>query len=381
MCDRISIILGGKIIARGTVAELRAQAGGEDEHLTPVFLKLTGRRRPSRRSTRACDHPGRPSLPLAPDPRLPGQCGTARRRREKGDGLRLAVFAGLGLFVAAALFAIVFWLSWQLDQYEELGDYLVRLGLSWLFLTFLSFVAFSALVTSLTTFFLSEDLRLLLAAPLDADRLFHSRFAKAAAQAGWMVVAFLAARAPGPGPRPLRRASLLPRRPPDPAALRPHPRRPRGPRHPRSRQHLPGPARPRPPHAHGRCSSPWASSCSCAWCSPSGCCAWRPFPTSPRSSRPCSRPVTPFFPSFWAGELLFSALQGRIDGLHLGALWTTALGPRGPHAPGLRPALLLGLEQGPGGAQGPLHAASPARRAGSTASPCPPLPASSWSRT
>jgi ABC-2 type transport system ATP-binding protein len=42
MCDRISIILGGKIIARGTVAELRTQAGGEDEHLTPVFLKLTG---------------------------------------------------------------------------------------------------------------------------------------------------------------------------------------------------------------------------------------------------------------------------------------------------------------------------------------------------
>jgi ABC-2 type transport system ATP-binding protein len=42
MCDRISIILGGKIIARGTVADLRAQAGGEDEHLTPVFLKLTG---------------------------------------------------------------------------------------------------------------------------------------------------------------------------------------------------------------------------------------------------------------------------------------------------------------------------------------------------
>ena len=42
MCDRISIILGGKIIARGTVAELRALAGGEDEQLTPVFLKLTG---------------------------------------------------------------------------------------------------------------------------------------------------------------------------------------------------------------------------------------------------------------------------------------------------------------------------------------------------
>jgi ABC-2 type transport system ATP-binding protein len=42
MCDRISIILKGKIIARGTVAELRALAGGQDDQLTSVFLKLTG---------------------------------------------------------------------------------------------------------------------------------------------------------------------------------------------------------------------------------------------------------------------------------------------------------------------------------------------------
>jgi len=42
MCDQISIILGGRIIARGTVDELRALAGAEDAPLTPVFLKLTG---------------------------------------------------------------------------------------------------------------------------------------------------------------------------------------------------------------------------------------------------------------------------------------------------------------------------------------------------
>jgi ABC-2 type transport system ATP-binding protein len=54
MCDRISIILKGRIIARGTVDELRAMAAasegrgaaggrGEDIHqLTDVFLKLTG---------------------------------------------------------------------------------------------------------------------------------------------------------------------------------------------------------------------------------------------------------------------------------------------------------------------------------------------------
>jgi ABC-2 type transport system ATP-binding protein len=42
MCDRISIILRGKIIARGTVDELRAMGGSAGEELTPVFLKLTG---------------------------------------------------------------------------------------------------------------------------------------------------------------------------------------------------------------------------------------------------------------------------------------------------------------------------------------------------
>jgi ABC-type multidrug transport system ATPase subunit len=42
MCDRISIILKGRIIANGTVEDLRALAGGQDEALTAVFLKLTG---------------------------------------------------------------------------------------------------------------------------------------------------------------------------------------------------------------------------------------------------------------------------------------------------------------------------------------------------
>jgi ABC-2 type transport system ATP-binding protein len=42
MCDRISIIQAGRIIARGSVDELRALAGSHDDALTPVFLKLTG---------------------------------------------------------------------------------------------------------------------------------------------------------------------------------------------------------------------------------------------------------------------------------------------------------------------------------------------------
>ena len=42
MCQRVSIILKGRIIAQGTVDEVKQLAGGTDEHLTSVFLKLTG---------------------------------------------------------------------------------------------------------------------------------------------------------------------------------------------------------------------------------------------------------------------------------------------------------------------------------------------------
>jgi ABC-2 type transport system ATP-binding protein len=42
MCDRISIILKGRIIARGTVPELRGLAGHPDQQLTEIFLRLTG---------------------------------------------------------------------------------------------------------------------------------------------------------------------------------------------------------------------------------------------------------------------------------------------------------------------------------------------------
>ena len=68
---------------------------------------------------------------------------------------------------------------------------MLRVGLSWLFLTFLSFLAFSGLVTALSTFFLSDDLRLLLVAPVAARRVFHARFMRTLALASWMIVVFL----------------------------------------------------------------------------------------------------------------------------------------------------------------------------------------------
>ena len=113
------------------------------------------------------------------------------RRRERGDLTRGLLFGAVGLVVCAALFEGSFWLAGHLQDYAELGDYLLRIGLSWLFLTFLSFLAFSGVVTALSTFFLADDLRLLVAAPVATRRLFHARFCRTVVQASWMVVIFV----------------------------------------------------------------------------------------------------------------------------------------------------------------------------------------------
>jgi ABC-2 type transport system ATP-binding protein len=42
MCDRIGIIAAGKILASGTMAEIRQQFQAGDQNLEDLFLKLTG---------------------------------------------------------------------------------------------------------------------------------------------------------------------------------------------------------------------------------------------------------------------------------------------------------------------------------------------------
>ena len=46
MCDRIAIIARGRIVAEGSMEELRAQSASGDESLEDIFLRLTGARPP-----------------------------------------------------------------------------------------------------------------------------------------------------------------------------------------------------------------------------------------------------------------------------------------------------------------------------------------------
>jgi ABC-2 type transport system permease protein len=257
---------------------------------------------------------------------LPGLLASRNRarRRERGDLARLALFGGVGTLVALALFTMAFWVTTRLGSYEEFGDFLVRLALSWLFLTFLSFLAFSSLVATLTTFFLSEDLRLLLAAPVSGERLFWARYLRTAGQAGWMVVAFLVpvlfglgtARCAGWGYFLTLVAVVVP------FVLI--------------------------PVALGACVTlglvnvfPARRTRDLLMLTgllfvvvlvlllralrPERLLSVQTLPDITGFFAALQTPVTPLLPSFWAGEAVFAALQGRVDGLHLAALWTTAL--------------------------------------------------------
>ena len=246
------------------------------------------------------------------------------RRRERGDLRRACLFATFGLVVFGALFQGSYWLTGQLEDYAELGDYLLRLGLSWVFLAFLSFLTFSGVVTALSTFFLSDDLRLLLAAPVATRRLFHARFVRTVVQASWMVVIFLApvlmgigrAKCAGPAFYAMTILTVAPFVVIPVAAgtavtlllVNTFPAR-------RARDLL------------MLMGLIFAASLVILlrFIRPEQLLRVESLPDLTDFFARLQSPIGPLLPSFWAGETLFAMLRGERDLLHAAALWTTAL--------------------------------------------------------
>jgi ABC-2 type transport system permease protein len=246
------------------------------------------------------------------------------RRRERGDFARGVLFGGIALIVFAALVQGSYWLTGHLLDYEELGDYLLRIGLSWLFLTFLSFLAFSGIVTALSTFFLADDLRLLVASPVATRRLFHARFFRTVVQASWMVVIFVVpiligigwARCAGPRFYLTAVATVVPFAVIPVAAgtvvtlllVNTFPAR-------RARDIL------------MLMGLLFAASLVVVlrFIRPEQLLRVESLPDLTDFFATLQSPITPLLPSFWAGETLFASLAGGADVTHAAALWTTAL--------------------------------------------------------
>ena len=117
---------------------------------------------------------------------------TLLNQRRRGGGARRMVVLGLG-GLALAL-GIFFGADWFLDRVADVGGSIeaivTRRLLSMVMVFLFSVATFSNLIASFSTYYLADDLQLLMAKPIGARALYVARFVENAWNASWMTVAF-----------------------------------------------------------------------------------------------------------------------------------------------------------------------------------------------
>ena len=106
-----------------------------------------------------------------------------------------AIFKAASLFVLGALFwAGTFYVFFRILVYfqgvPEIGEYLILKLLSMTFLTFFTILLFSNAIISLSSFYLSDDLFLLLSSPASLGKIYMSKLGETLLSSSWMVLLF-----------------------------------------------------------------------------------------------------------------------------------------------------------------------------------------------
>ncbi len=120
-------------------------------------------------------------------PRLLGLRNTMIRSERRGlyAGLGLV---GLGFWVA--LFGLMYFLVGQFWVIEGFGPFLARKLLEMLLSSLFVLLAFSNVITALSTFYLSDDLALVIGLPVSRTTFHFSRFVDTMFQSSWMMALF-----------------------------------------------------------------------------------------------------------------------------------------------------------------------------------------------
>lgn len=117
---------------------------------------------------------------------------TNRVSRSGKKGLIKAGFVGFfTLVVWLLVFAFAIKVLGNLRAADVIGELLARKFLGLLWIAGLALLMFSSLISSLSVFFLSRDLDLLMAAPVSLENLFWARSTQALTVSAWMPVAFM----------------------------------------------------------------------------------------------------------------------------------------------------------------------------------------------
>lgn len=112
-------------------------------------------------------------------------------KRYDSDRTARSLFLGfLGILFWIGIYIIFYRVLLYFQGIEEVGGLLSEKLLSMVFLTFFSILVFSNIITSLSTFYISEELNLLLASPVSQDKVFFSKFLETMVDSSWMVLSF-----------------------------------------------------------------------------------------------------------------------------------------------------------------------------------------------
>lgn len=112
------------------------------------------------------------------------------RHPEKGFLLKPLILFGLAVGFWVLTFFVFQKVLLYFRSVELFGDLLASKLMAMMLLTFFSFLLFSNIISSLSTFFLAEDLPLLLPCPVAFNRLYYARLTETAIHSSWMVLLF-----------------------------------------------------------------------------------------------------------------------------------------------------------------------------------------------
>ena len=114
-----------------------------------------------------------------------------RARKDEGRWLKTVVMGLAASFFWGLIFVIIWRMLLYFRNTQGIGDLLAGKLLGLILLTFMGILLLSNVITSLSTFFLSQDLELLMACPVDRVKLYWARLAETILDSSWMVALLL----------------------------------------------------------------------------------------------------------------------------------------------------------------------------------------------
>ena len=110
-----------------------------------------------------------------------------RARSSEGRLFKGLLLGLVGIFFWSLIFAVIFRMLLYFRSTQGIGDLLAGKLLGLAFLTFLMILVLSNVITALSTFFLSNDLELIVAAPVEPEKVYAARLIETVVDSSWMV--------------------------------------------------------------------------------------------------------------------------------------------------------------------------------------------------